>query len=273
LVLALSVIIAWGSTSLGALTQNMITFNTYFGAVVFLTFFWRRLTVPAILIGFFIWMALWAASAAVPWIPAAAQSDALLAKTRVVTDNIARPANQKDVDAGRAKKIGDAIVEAKDRAPEPCFFEKIVAIDPYDVNSKMTGGGRFLVENYVVNMVVPAKNFSAPQLSCARWLFDGLFPFVCLIGISLVTKRSAPERAPAFYARMKTPVAATPEMDHVEVETNEAHPENVEHLKLFPGSDWEFAKWTKEDYLGFFGCYALVVVILGILWGVLHIGA
>ena len=77
LVLALSVIIAWGSTSLGALTQNMITFNTYFGAVVFLTFFWRRLTVPAILIGFFIWMALWAASATVPWLPAAARSKLL----------------------------------------------------------------------------------------------------------------------------------------------------------------------------------------------------
>jgi hypothetical protein len=71
---------------------------------------------------------------------------------------------------------------------------------------------------------------------------------------------------------MKTPVAPTPELDREEVEKNAADPARVEHLKLFPGTNWEFAKWTREDFLGFFGCYLLVVVILGILWLVLHLG-
>jgi hypothetical protein len=141
----------------------------------------------------------------------------------------------------------------------------------------LRGDGHFIVENYLMYYPMKAvgirmESFSSAGLTTARWLFDGLFPFACLIVFSLVTRPSAPELAPAFYARMKTPVAPTPEADHVEVEKNEANPERVEHLKIFPNSNWEFGKWTKADYLGFFGCCGIVFVILGILWLVLHIG-
>ena len=52
-VLFASVFIAYTASGLASLTTIMITFNTFFGAVVFLVLFWRRLTVPAILISFF----------------------------------------------------------------------------------------------------------------------------------------------------------------------------------------------------------------------------
>ena len=93
-VLLLSIAIAWGSTSLSALTTNMITFNTFFGAVVFLLFFWLRLTVPAILAGFIIWMLLWLASAVVPGFPRPRRATPCWPKPRIVTDNIARVAKR-----------------------------------------------------------------------------------------------------------------------------------------------------------------------------------
>ena len=92
----------------------------------------------------------------------------------------------------------------------------------------------------------------------ARWLFDALFPFVLLIAFSLVTPRTDPDRAARFYAKMKTPVAPTPEADRAEVELSYRRPDRFAHLKLFPRTDWEFTKWTRHDVIGFFGCWAVV---------------
>ena len=78
--------------------------------------------------------------------------------------------------------------------------------------------------------------------------------------------------APAFYARMKTPVAPTPELDHAEIEKNHVDPTRFDHTKLLPGTNWEFCKWTRNDYLGFFGCWVIVAVIALILWTVVHLG-
>ena len=41
---------------------------------------------------------------------------------------------------------------------------------------------------------------------------------------------------------------------------------------MFPGSNWEFTKWTRKDFVGFFGCWAIVAVILLVLRAVLNAG-
>jgi hypothetical protein len=180
------------------------------------------------------------------------------------------------VAAKTAAKVGEEIKETQAIAPVPMFFDKVTPMDPLKP-LLVRGEGHFIVENYILYYPLKAvgvrmERFGSAELTTARWLFDGLFPFLCLIVLSLLTPATAPERAPAFYAKMKTPVAPTAEQDHEEIEKNHANPRRFDHLKLFPNTNWEFAKWTKQDYLGFFGCYGVVVAILGVLWLVLHIG-
>ena len=57
-VLAASIVIALAASGVVSLVKTLITFNIFFGAVVFLVFFWRRLTVPAILTSLVIWVVL-----------------------------------------------------------------------------------------------------------------------------------------------------------------------------------------------------------------------
>lgn len=271
LILGASVAIAWFAAGLGSLTAYMITFNTFFGAVVFLLFFWRRLTVPAILISFFIWIFLQAAVGPVIGMTRLVRADLFTVQSNVPTY---RPATAGDVNVGAATAIGKPIPQKIG-----LFFDMpLVLKDKNRPELGYAGNGHFLVENFVLYYPLKAvgidmRNCSFADLTTARWLFDAIFPFVSLMFFSFLTKPTALERAPAFYARMKTPVAATPELDQEEVEKSRADPARFDGTKLLPGTNWEFCKWTRQDYLGFFGCCGVVFVILGLLWLVLHIGA
>jgi Na+/proline symporter len=278
LVLALSVGIAWFATSLGSLTTIMITFNTFFGAVVFLVFFWRRLTVPAIMISFVIWMFLQAVLPPLVGFTNLRKLDALTLQTQSYQQRVSQAATAADVAAGRAAEEGQTIVVQSTVAPAAIFFDKVALREPTKPELGREGLGHFTVETAVLYYPLRAvglkmEHFSKAQLVTARWSFDAIFPFVCLIVLSWLTRPSAPERAAIFYARQKTPVGATPEIDSEEVEKSYKDPNRFDDRKLFPRSNWEFCKWTRQDYVGFFGCYGIVVAIVALLWLVLHIGS
>jgi SSS family solute:Na+ symporter len=117
------------------------------------------------------------------------------------------------------------------------------------------------------------RQFTAAAMTTSRWAFDGAFPFVLLIFVSLMTKPDELERADRFFAKMRTPVAPTPELDKQEVELSYNMPHRFDDRKIFPRSNWQFARWAWSDVLGFFGCWMIVCAILAVLWGVLHIGS
>jgi len=94
-----------------------------------------------------------------------------------------------------------------------------------------------------------------------------------LIFFSLLTKPDELERADRFFAKMRTPVAPTPELDRQEVELSSKMPHRFDGQKILRGSNWQFTRWTWNDALGFFGCWMIVCAILALLWGVLHIGS
>jgi hypothetical protein len=221
----------------------MITFNTYFGAAVFLTFFWRRLTAAAIAIGLVIWLVF---IGIVPWIGP---------KIEGFRQNPA------------------FLLSSNDAVPRAIFFDAIGHKNT-DPSQALEGIGRFNVEAYALHAVgVPVRRFTPAGLLATRWIFDGVLPFVVLIGLSVVTPRSAPHRADGFYAKLKTPVAPTPEMDRAEVEKSYADPRRFDREKLLPATNWEFTKWTGKDFAGFFGCWGIVGLILLFLYAVLHVGA
>jgi hypothetical protein len=68
---------------------------------------------------------------------------------------------------------------------------------------------------------------------------------------------------------MKTKVIADREKDKAELEKSYANLTRFDHTKLFPNSNWEFCKWTKEDTYGFWASTALTVGILAAFWGLI----
>ena len=71
---------------------------------------------------------------------------------------------------------------------------------------------------------------------------------------------------------MRTPVAPTPELDRQEVQLSFAKPDRFDEKKILRGSNWQFTRWDRNDFVGFAGCWAIVGAILLVLWGVTHIG-
>ena len=65
---------------------------------------------------------------------------------------------------------------------------------------------------------------------------------------------------------MKTKVIADRELDKAELQKSYDNPTRFDHLKLFPKTNWEFCKWTKEDTVGFIVSLCLTTGILTGFW-------
>jgi len=227
------------------------------------------------MIGLVIWV-VWIGLApwVVPQISSLRQHPSLLLETPARAIQVTAGASEADVAAGAAQKIGQAIVKPHVVLPAAVFFKQVGRVKPQDPNSLREGIGRFNVEAYSLHLLgAPVQHFSPAGLLTSRWLFDGVFPFVLLIAFSLITPASDRARAERFYAKMKTPVAPTPEEDRREVELSHANPNRFDHLKLLPSTQWEMAKWTRKDFAGFFGCWCVVGLILVFLWALLKAGS
>jgi Na+/proline symporter len=280
LTLAASVVASALSSGVVKLITNIITFNVFFGAVVLLIFFWRRLSAPAIWVSVLLWVvAIGIAPSFVPTFQSLRRDPAFLQMTKPRTITALSGAATDDVAKGLAKTVGQAIVKPIAIPPVAIFYEAVARSNPLDPASPMEGVGRFEVETYLLNLIgFPVRDFNRAGILTARWLVDGVVPFVMLIVFSYLLPGPKPtekdqHRIDGFFAKLKTPVAPTPEEDDREVALSYENPHRFDHKKLFPRSTWEFAKWSRADYIGFLGCWGVVVLMIGFLWVVLNIGA
>jgi SSS family solute:Na+ symporter len=111
------------------------------------------------------------------------------------------------------------------------------------------------------------------QLATLSNIFDIILPFIILILISLLTKRNSEKVLREFYACVHTPAVADQEEDARRVQAAVDDPEIVEKNKLFPGTDWEFWKPTKQDIWGFVLCWVFVALIIWLYTIIMKIGA
>lgn len=274
-VLIFAVLFAECMSDVASAYTDLVTFNTFFGAAVFLILFWRRLTSASIVISLALWIIVMGIVPRVlPEIPGFRTAPGLLMQTPPRVEQIVGGATRADVAAGKALHVGDAIKRETTVAPFAVYFDAVARARPADPNSPLEGLGRFNVENYSLSLLgVPVGDFSASQITAIRWGFDGLFPFVSLIVFSLLTKPDELERADRLFAKLRTPVAPTPQLDKEEIELSVQKPDRFDYKKIFPRSSWQFTRWNRDDVLGFLGCWAIVGAILAVLWGILQIGA
>jgi Na+/proline symporter len=275
-VLALGIVVALFLGSALSLFKTIVALYVVWGAPILLIFLWRRLTEMAVRVQvIFSLLLIGVFPLAVSAIPALRQAPSLTIMTEGKTVTLSVKATRDDVKAGLATEIGQPLTKQHRIEPAAVFFEDGLArTDPTNPESPKEGVGRFNTEIYLLSLFgLNLSTWTPAQLLTARYLVDSLLPFVILILISLVTKPAEQNRVNRFYARMQTPVGATPEEDARDVQKSYDAPLRFAHQKLFPKSDWEFMKWNRIDVIGFSACCGIVVLILLFFEAVLSIGA
>ncbi|MCF6313298.1 MAG: sodium:solute symporter family protein [Verrucomicrobiales bacterium] len=99
-----------------------------------------------------------------------------------------------------------------------------------------------------------------------------LLPFVVLILVSLVTRRDNAEVLDRYYAKMRTEVDPDPQVDQKKLAAAYADPKSLEHLRWFPGSDWEFGKPSRKDSVGFLVSVGVCALVIGLMVWLAGIG-
>jgi Na+/proline symporter len=223
-----------------SIVNVVLTVNIPFGAAVLTTFWWRRVTAPAvwccvIFSTLVILVVPWSASA----IPAMANSPSL-----------SQPSTKPGVGV---------------------YFAAVVHQRAGDVSSPIVAKGgvlnnRFNFEAWLLDKAgVDVEGMTPTQRFTLQFYFDALFPFVVLVLVSLLTKRTDPARVDFFYGKMKTPVGATEELEVAAMEETRRHPLRFEDTKLLGARSWlEFCKWDRVDGVGFIICSVLSALIVGL---------
>jgi SSS family solute:Na+ symporter len=250
------------------LFKYFISMPAVFGASIWLGFVWRRLTKWAVIIQASVCFTIYALVPNIfqtwDW---ARTRPAFLAETRPRVVTIQTGALGEDVAAGRAAAVGEKIRKPFTIEPSAVFFERVARVRPEDSGSPKIGIGRFQAELWVLSWTgIDLTRFTRAQLLAARFFFDALFPFILLFPLSYLTRPVPRAELDRFFAKMHTSVQSTPADDEKAVQAAVAHPEAFEPRKLWPRSQWEIMKPGRADYLGFGGTWALVGVIIFLLW-------
>jgi len=262
-------------TNLLELFKYFISMPAIFGAPIWLGFMWRRLSKWAVTIQIIVSFII------IVIIPNVFQSwtttrayEPFLQQTVEQKITVKTKALASDVEEGRAERVGQEISKQRVIPPYSLFFDRVARENPDDPNSRLIGYGRFNAEIWVISLLgFDFSHFTKAQLVTVRFLFAALFPFFLLILLSYFTKPASRKTLDYFFSKVHTPVQATPEADIQQIKENAAKISQWESRKLFPKTHWELHKPQKMDYLGFFGTWGLVGVIILLLWIVVSIGS
>ena len=262
------ILVALVADSLLVLFQYAISVPAIFGASIWLGFMWRRVTRWAVILQVFICLTIYALIPTVfPTLTAVSSNPAFLQETAARTVTVSAKATAADVAAGRAAAAGQPIERTQVMPPVGILFDRVARVDPANPQSARVGLGRFHAELWVLTWIgVDFSHWSKPQLVAARFFFDAFFPFVLLFLFSFVTRPVGKPILDGFFARIHTPVQRSPHEEAMALALACANPGQFEQDKLFPGTQWEIMKPARSDFIGFFGTWALVGVVIVLLW-------
>jgi solute:Na+ symporter, SSS family len=286
-VLVLGMIVALGMNDIVSFINLQLTVNVPWGAAIVLMFFWRRLSRAAV------WWCVGLAAVltilvpyGVQYVPTLSHRTALVQKTKpqavtytvgATAESLSAIATARETRVEQLARLNNLPVTAVVKpgtvvtifaapAPVSMYFLKVVRINPEDLNSPLTGTGRFNFEAWMLQKagLVNLKYMTKPDLQAVQFFFDGGLPFIVLILVSLLTRAPEREKVNYFFGKMKTPVGATPELEAATMEETRRNPGRFDHTKLFPHSNWEWTKWDKTDTIGFVICLGVSCAIVGL---------
>jgi SSS family solute:Na+ symporter len=143
-----------------------------------------------------------------------------------------------------------------------------------DSDGKQAGKGMFSIELWIIEKLGADLQTNPYALNeTLRILFRTLLPFVIMIIISLITRPDPDEVLNKFYAKMRTVVIPDAEIDAREVKLSLEDPHRHDNLLVFPKSQFEIYKWTRQDLTGFILSVAGVGAVLLFIWVMVSLGA
>ncbi len=255
--------------------KYVLSIGTVIGPPLWLVYFWRRLTTKAVAIQMVLTIFTTVVIPNVaPNFNFVSKNPALTVQTVERVDLVSTKALQEDVDAGNASQIGQIIEKRVVHPPSAVFFDKVVHENPDDPDSPLVGKGAFKNQIYYCSLLgVPVSKLSKAQLATLSFIFDIIFPFILLFGLSLVTRKNSDKVLTEFYCAIHTPTVADQEEDAKRLQEAIRHPEIVEQKKIFPGTNWEFWKPDRWDTWGFIISWILVFIVIALYILVMKIGA
>jgi len=143
-----------------------------------------------------------------------------------------------------------------------------------DRDGRLFGSGMLSLELVLLDRLgMKLENNPYALNESIRIMIRTVVPFLILIGLAFVTSRDNKTRLDRFYVKMKTPVSVDHNTDAREMELSYSRPDRYDHKKLFPGSNWEFDKWTKTDLVGFLLSVLAAIGIIVFLMLLVSIGS
>jgi SSS family solute:Na+ symporter len=254
--------------------KYVLSVGTIIGPALWLVYFWRRLTTKAVVVQMLLSIFLVViVPNVVPTLNNNRQNPLLTVQTVQREELIKVKAVTEDVQAGRADHTGQLIEKRKVYSPTGIFYETVARKNPDDPNSPLEGKGIFRVQLYFISLMgFDLTHLTKAKLATLSNIFDIIFPFIILFLVSMMTKLNSEKVLREFYACVHTPAIADQEEDARRVQQAIDNPEIVEKNKLFPGTNWEFWKPTKQDIWGFVICWLLVGFIIWLYTVIMKIG-
>ncbi|MCL5019708.1 MAG: sodium:solute symporter family protein [Patescibacteria group bacterium] len=168
-------------------------------------------------------------------------------------------------------KIGDKIQKTIKPKGASIFWTKGIKINK---DGTLEGDGFFNLEMILYQKLgLKLENLPNALIETLRLPFRIFLPIVIIIIVSLFTSPVDKKKTDAFFTKMRLKVDPDPFKDKENLEKAWQNPESLEHRKMFPNTNFEFVKWTKEDAIGFIAIWIIVGIIILLTIGMTLIGA
>jgi SSS family solute:Na+ symporter len=280
------------ATGLFSLYKLTMMFNCIPAAAFWLGMVWRRANAVGAWVSMVVmFVATVVLPFAVPLVPGVRSSEYLCKTTnatRVVRTYVATDMDVRQ----RAEAIARWEASAPARRPGAVgplplktgdTFEKEVLLPRKSIfwsdelehrNSTIVGRGYLKVELVLLDWLgwdLSANSYSLNET--LTFLFRTILPFVVVILCSRLGRRDDDARLDQFFGKMLTPVVGSLASDAREMELTRADPHRLDHLKVWPASNWEFRRWNREDWVGILGSCAAAASVVALLVLLVSLGS
>jgi len=167
--------------------------------------------------------------------------------------------------------IGDKIQKTFKPISASIFWTKGINIH---ADGSLEGEGLFNLEMILFQKLgMDLESYPNPLIETLRLPLRIILPILIIILISLFTSPVNREKTDRFFTKMRVPVNPEREKDLKNVKEALKNPASFEHLKMFPNTNFEFQKLTKEDIIGFIIVWIMVIGIIAMAIGMASIGS
>jgi SSS family solute:Na+ symporter len=178
--------------------------------------------------------------------------------------------DQAEGERPRALEVGERFEQTYTFPKRSIFWTQEIKVDD---EGRLFGKGRFSIELWITEKLgVDLETNPYALNETLRILFRTLLPFVIMILVSLMTRPDPTGVLNRFYAKMRTKVTPDPEVDAREVKISLQYPHRYDNLLVFPGSQFEIYKWTRQDLVGFVLSVMGVGLVLLFVWVMVSLG-